>query len=144
MFSVLFLIFLQIKHQHGLPCIVFFRQQHQVRTTPAGFPLCKGGWGDSTTPAKAKKRRDTTMWRLYNYAGIANSLLNACELQIRKNEDILRGCRNTIIRLPHCDSPTNPNLYGCHTVDEPAETPWQTQHAKTQKKTALKNEGRLP
>ena len=51
-----------------------------------------------------------------------------------RHTDILRGCRNTIIRLPQCDSPTNPTLYGCRMVAEPAEATWQTQHAKTQKK----------
>ena len=38
----------------------------------------------SRTPQN-KKSRDATTWRLYNDAGIENSLLSACELQIRKN-----------------------------------------------------------
>ena len=38
----------------------------------------------SRTPQN-KKSRDATMWRLYNDVGIENSLLSACELQIRKN-----------------------------------------------------------
>ena len=41
----------------------------------------------SRTPQN-KKSRDATTWRLYNDVGIENSLLTACELQIRKN-----GCQ---------------------------------------------------
>ena len=39
----------------------------------------------SVAHLKTKKSRDATTWRLYNDVGIENSLLSACELQIRKN-----------------------------------------------------------
>ena len=39
----------------------------------------------SAAHPKTKKSRDATTWRLYNDVGIENSLLSACELQIRKN-----------------------------------------------------------
>ena len=43
------------------------------------------------------------MWRLYNYAGIANSLLTASELQIRKN-----ACRSATALQPHKNNERRP------------------------------------
>ena len=42
----------------------------------------------SAAHPKTKKSRDATTWRLYNDVGIENSLLSACELQIRKNGEL--------------------------------------------------------
>ena len=64
------------------PCSQRRPELKQATTVPAR----NGGLSHrgSRTPQN-KKSRDATMWRLYNYVRIENSLLTACELQIRKN-----------------------------------------------------------
>ena len=97
-------------HTYGVPqCAAKVLKGRPELKQATTVPARNGGLSHrgSRTPQN-KKSRDATLWRLYNYVGIENSLLTACELQIRKNGECL-----FISCSPELSAPTAQSRHHC-------------------------------